>query len=213
MINQTFNVISADPPWNFKPYGKQGDQSRTPDRHYPTLNTKELGRVNVPSLAAKNCALLMWSSGPFLAQSLELGKAWGFEYKTMLFIWLKRSSEGRAWHFGNGYYTHANAEPVLLFTRGRIGRVSAAVAQIIDEYHGQMELWDSTIVARVRRHSEKPEEYFNRVNQLFGENVPKVELFARRTRPGWTCIGNEIDGSDIRDVLGYQYEARTKQLI
>lgn len=30
---------------------------------------------------------------------------------------------------------------------------------------------------------------------------PYLEIFARRHRPGWTCIGNELDGLDIRESL------------
>lgn len=29
----------------------------------------------------------------------------------------------------------------------------------------------------------------------------KLELFARRQRPDWTCLGDELDGLDIRDTL------------
>lgn len=28
-----------------------------------------------------------------------------------------------------------------------------------------------------------------------------LELFARKTAPGWTAIGNEIDGRDIKVAL------------
>ena len=37
-----------------------------------------------------------------------------------------------------------------------------------------------------------------------GDDINKIELFARRDRPGWKCIGNENPstiGQDIRDSL------------
>lgn len=52
---------------------------------------------------------------------------------------------------------------------------------------------------RVMAHSRKPEDVQDRIEQLF--DGPYVELFARRQRSGWLCLGNEIDGLDIRDSL------------
>jgi len=50
------------------------------------------------------------------------------------------------------------------------------------------------------KHSEKPEEARNRIVNMFG-NLPRIELFARQITPGWTCLGNEISGKDIREEL------------
>jgi N6-adenosine-specific RNA methylase IME4 len=65
-------------------------------------------------------------------------------------------------------------------------RLSKSVSQICD--------------ARVMRHSEKPSEIRERIIELCGD-VPRVELFAREDVAGWKCVGNEIDGMDIRDTL------------
>lgn len=48
-------------------------------------------------------------------------------------------------------------------------------------------------------HSEKPEPFQDDIERLV--NGPYLELFARRHRPGWTCIGNELDGLDITESL------------
>ena len=32
-------------------------------------------------------------------------------------------------------------------------------------------------------------------------DLPRIELFAREDYEGWVCLGNEIDGRDIRDSL------------
>lgn len=52
----------------------------------------------------------------------------------------------------------------------------------------------------VERHSKKPDEVRRRIELLMG-NVPRAELFAREVHPGWVCVGNEIDGMDIRDAI------------
>jgi N6-adenosine-specific RNA methylase IME4 len=40
------------------------------------------------------------------------------------------------------------------------------------------------------RHSEKPEEAFALIEAV--SPGPRLELFARRARPGWTVWGNEV---------------------
>ncbi len=32
-------------------------------------------------------------------------------------------------------------------------------------------------------------------------DLPRIELFARQRTEGWTCIGNEISGKDIKQEL------------
>lgn len=44
--------------------------------------------------------------------------------------------------------------------------------------------------AIARRHSEKPNTFYQIVELL--KAGPYVELFARRQRAGWTCLGNEM---------------------
>lgn len=39
-----------------------------------------------------------------------------------------------------------------------------------------------------------------KIVELAGD-LPRAELFARNEYPGWVCVGNEIDGMDIRDSL------------
>jgi len=61
------------------------------------------------------------------------------------------------------------------------------------------------VFAQLSNHSRKPAEIQNRIERLC--SGPFLELFARRQRPGWTCLGNEIDGRDIRDALNDIAEA------
>ena len=44
---------------------------------------------------------------------------------------------------------------------------------------------------RVQRHSQKPEISFDIIERLYPAEK-KIELYARRTRPGWDCWGNEV---------------------
>lgn len=88
---------------------------------------------------------------------------------------------GLAW--GMGMSTRANVEPVLLGYRGRLGRVSAGVHQVV--------------MAPPGRHSAKPALVRDRLVQLLGDRR-RVELFARERVEGWDAWGNEVPGgSDV----------------
>lgn len=51
------------------------------------------------------------------------------------------------------------------------------------------------------KHSAKPDNLQDSLDLMF-PNENKIEIFARRHRSGWTCLGNEVcDGEDIRDSI------------
>jgi hypothetical protein len=50
----------------------------------------------------------------------------------------------------------------------------------------------SVIRARRREHSRKPEASYALIERMFPD-LPKLELFARQTRPGWEGWGNETE--------------------
>lgn len=197
-----FPVVAADPPWQFKTYSEEGEK-RSPEIHYNTMSIEALSRIPLQMVTAPDCILFMWGTFPTLPQALELGEAWGFEYKTAAFVWVKRSPRDVSWHKGMGYWTMSNAEPCFLFTKGNPKRANKDVAQIMVD-PDLMPLFAPLVTPR-RKHSQKPDEFYSRVERLMGD-VPRLELFARQTRPGWTSLGNEIDGKDIslaiRDLAG-----------
>lgn len=135
----------------------------------------------VKDLAADDCVLFMWVTMPKLDECFEIIKAWGFDYKTCAFTWVKRNKVSPTWFFGMGRWTRANAEVCLLATKGKPKRISASVSQIIDE--------------PIEHHSKKPDIVRDKIVELIGD-LPRVELFARSKASGWHSWGNEIE-SDI----------------
>lgn len=195
MVTQPkYKVIYADPPWWYNRWDKSGVPTRAKTARgmaqaaYPCMKTSEICALPIADLADKDCVLLMWATWPCLESALEVGKAWGFTYKTDAFLWAKTNptrgdsflTRNSGWHFGLGYWSRANTEPCLLFTKGHPKRVNNDVAQLI--------------VAPVGRHSAKPLETYNRIERLV--EGPYLELFSRNKRPGWSAWGNEIE-SDI----------------
>lgn len=202
-----YRVIYADPAWNWKARSKKGE-GRSAKNHYTVTELDDMKRLPVPSIAASRSVLLMWSIDPMLPQALELMDAWGFEYKTVGFYWVKLNKstpvtfeENRfirhsvspsksVFFMGLGYYTRANPEVCLLGTRkkDREKRVVGGGIPVMDKGVPRL------IVSPVGRHSEKPDEARSRIERLFGD-VKRVELFARSRRPGWDVWGNEVEGS------------------
>ena len=120
----------------------------------------------------------LWVTAPCLEQGLELIRAWGFNYKTVGFTWVKQNKKSDSFFTGMGYYTRANAEYCLIATKGKIlERKSHAV--------------NSVVCSHIERHSKKPNEVRDRIVQLFGD-IPRIELFAREYADGWDCWGNEV---------------------
>ena len=176
-----YNVIYADPSWAFRVWSDKGKE-RSADKHYSCMSLDDLKRMPMSSgensIAAADCALFMWATFPMLREALELIAAWGFEYKTIAFCWVKQNKNSDGIFKGMGYYTRSNAEICLLATRGRVlERKSRSVS--------------SVIISHIERHSKKPAETRDRIVELFGD-LPRIELFARETAPGWDCWGNEV---------------------
>ena len=173
---EKFAVIYADPPWEFKVYRGKGKQ-RSAERYYDTSSIEAIKALPVAPLAADDCALFMWAVMPELPGALEVIKAWGFEYKTAGFTWVKQNKSGEGLFTGMGYWTRSNAEICLFATRGSPQRMAKDVSQVI--------------LSPVGEHSAKPQEARRRIERLL--LGPYLELFARSPADGWVTWGNEIN--------------------
>ena len=107
-----YDIILADPPWNHGSPGWFGGAKN----HYPTMSLADICALPIP--AADNCALFMWGCWSLMPEAFEVIKAWGFEYKTEAWVWVKLNSNSMGLFTGMGYYTRGNTEPCLLAIRG-----------------------------------------------------------------------------------------------
>jgi len=177
-----YGVIYADVPLRFKTYNNntvvaaRGTQTKPPTTHYHTMTTEEIMSLPVKDRAAKNCIALLWTSGPFLQISYEIIRRWGFIFKTVAFNWPKADVTRLPVRvpIGQGYWTRAGSEFVLLATRGRPKRLHADVPQVV--------------FAPRRQHSRKPDLY-PQIERLAAG--PYLELFARQSWPGWDTWGDQ----------------------
>lgn len=176
-----YGAILADPPWAFNAWSHDGVvPSRTAASHYATMKECDLGALSVADLAAPDCALFMWVVDYHIPQALAVASAWGFEFKTCAFVWVKSRPGG--WpHVGMGYWTRKQTEQCWLFTRGAPKRLQMGVEQIIHCPRGA--------------HSAKPHQQYDKIERLVGG--PYLEMFARNTRPGWDAWGDQVGVRDL----------------
>jgi N6-adenosine-specific RNA methylase IME4 len=178
--NKKYNIIYADPPWS---YGRWNlcKQFKGEKIHYPTMTIEEIKTLPIQEITEKDSILFLWAIYPCLQEAFEVIKAWGFNYKTVAFTWVKRNKKAPTHFIGMGNWTRANAEICLLATKGKPKRISKSVRQIID--------------TPIKHHSQKPTEARERIVELMGD-LPRIELFAREKTQGWDVYGNEVQ-SDI----------------
>jgi N6-adenosine-specific RNA methylase IME4/ParB-like chromosome segregation protein Spo0J len=168
-------AIYADPPWSYEVWAETGKYLTHADNYFPTMSLQEIKALPVAGFAAEDCALFLWVTWPLLFAAKEVIEAWGFEYKTCAFTWVKPTQDGDGYAMGNGYWTRANSEVCLLATKGFPVRLNADVSQVV--------------LAPRRAHSQKPDEMYERIERLVPG--PYIELFARGVREGWDRWGNE----------------------
>jgi N6-adenosine-specific RNA methylase IME4 len=177
-MSKTYGVLVADPPWRFG--DRLPGKSRGAGKNYRTMSHDQVCALVVPTIVRPDAYLFLWRVSAMVEEAYEVGRAWGFVPKTEI-VWQKLTKNWKPW-VGMGHHVRASHETAIVFTRGKPERLSAS------------EL--STFVARVPVdadgkyvHSAKPDEFFAKVERLAG---PGVELFARRTRPGWVCLGDGL---------------------
>jgi N6-adenosine-specific RNA methylase IME4 len=179
---QKFRTICADPPWevvrSFGGANWRNGQRNRPALDYPTMTLAEIEAMPVAGVADKDAHLYLWTVGRYLEVAPSVARAWGFRVVNTL-VWCKR----RGGFVGGAYFP--NVEFCLFCRRGKLPTQRRVNSQWFEWPRG--------------RHSAKPEAFQDMVETV--SPGPRLELFARRERPGWVTIGNEADGMDVKDSL------------
>ncbi len=181
--DKKYDILYIDPPWDYKNWNKKWHQehkeSRWAGRKYGLMTTEDLSNLNVGSIAAKNSVLFLWTISTMIPDALKVIESWGFEYKTVGFVWVKKNKIADSFFWGMGFWTRSNAEICLIAVKGKpLPRLSRSVHQIV--------------YSPVRKHSQKPDEVRDKIVQLLGD-LPRIELFARNKTEGWDVWGDESE--------------------
>jgi len=171
-----FGTVLADPPWRFQNRtGKVAPEHRRLSR-YDTMAWEDIAAIGVAGVMAEQSHCYLWVPNALVAEGLRVMEAWGFTYKAMI-VWAKRRKDGGPDGRGVGFYFRNVTEPVLFGVRGRLRTAGPARRQV------------NLIESRKREHSRKPEELYPVIEAC--SPGPRLELFARYPRLGWTSWGHE----------------------
>jgi len=175
-VSGRFATVLADPPWQFvNRTGKMAPEHRRLLR-YPTLPVDEIAALPVAALTAERAHLYLWIPNTLLADGLQVMTAWGFVYKTNL-VWYKVRKDGGPDGRGVGFYFRNVTELLLFGVRGGMRTLDPGRTEV------------NLLATRKREHSRKPDEVYGLIERC--SPGPRVELFARFRRDGWTQWGNE----------------------
>lgn len=178
--DKQYEVIYCDPPYDYggqkQHNGKQGEETGGAASHYPTVTLADLKKLPVQDITNKeSCVMFMWTTSPHLDQAIELGKAWGFKYITIGFVWHKEATNP-------GAYTLSQCEICLVFKKGkRPERIKELGSNKQRQFYSE----------KRKRHSAKPQEFRKRIEIMYPK-ANRIEMFAREPHEGWDVWGNEV---------------------
>lgn len=223
-----FQIVVADPAWSFKDSLKMSDVARGAAANYSTMSILDIKQLPVKDIADPDGAILaLWVPSSLLQEGLDTMRAWGFKHK-QTYVWVKTKKEPLKFFFKDVYkhfkklkdvwswtisgtivkkaLDNLSIQNILSFGMGRLFRQTHEICLIgtnNNKIYKKLanKSQRSVSFGENLKHSAKPEHLQNSLEIMF-PNTKKIELFARRLRPDWTCLGNEVcNGEDIRDSL------------
>lgn len=201
-----FGTICMDPPWWFE---DQGGRMLTP---YKRMRDQEILSMPIEKLGGDRSHAYCWTTDAHLELALECLGAWRFAFKRTI-VWVKTTTDivelrriaaeaasaptgsesalrrTLRWlskaigqlKIGGGHWVRGAHEICIFGVRGRAKALVHDIPTVIIAPHPRA---NGRII-----HSAKPAELQNNAERM--SPGPRIELFARRQRPGWLCWGDQ----------------------
>src|SRR3990170_1799677 len=100
--DKKYQIIYADPPWEYR--DKKGDDPHLGGKTYPTMTLSNICALPVISITHDDSMLFLWATMPLLKEALTVIEAWGFQYITCAFVWVKVNPKGEGVYSGLGHW-------------------------------------------------------------------------------------------------------------
>lgn len=186
-----FDVLLADPSW---PYKKHHDK-RQPfaEDHYPLMQAEDIYAMKdrVQEHTHAKSVVYIWATGPKLHLAIKTFKEWGLFYRGIAHSWTKETKDG---YLLNGCGPRPSlVKPITELLLWGAYKEEGRIRPLMNEN------CPNQVVHPRLAHSVKPERFQDLIDELLGPSVTRLELFARRHRPGWHCTGWELTGHDYRN--------------
>jgi len=182
-----YQIIYADPAWSYQNDNNIKPKSIVGMRHppYDVMSSKEIKELPINQIADDNAILFIWTTDYHLGKCIEVINSWGFEYKTVGFVWAKKNKKGEQVCFMGAYTMKSGVELCLLATRGKNAH------KLVKKHNVRAYIESPRL-----EHSKKPNEIRERIVELVGD-LPRIELFARQKTEGWDVWGNEVESVEF----------------
>jgi N6-adenosine-specific RNA methylase IME4 len=220
MSTPPFVTVTADPAWAYDDGLTMSATKRGAASNYPTMSVQQICDLYTPSsltgggklfhgtLAGHPLAmdgfLCLWATKDVLLEGIaqRVALEWGYTPKQIV-PWVKgrielaRPRDGchdlpdprLILQTGLGRIFRNVVEYLIICTRGKYTKLVKSKSEngliLVEE--------DQVILAPRSQHSTKPEAAYAAIERVCPG--PYLELFARKTRPGWTVWGNEVAGN------------------
>lgn len=177
-IGGQYDLIYADPPWKQSKGGKKSVRENSSGKplDYPVCSLDEIKEhlQLATSASGENSILFLWTIDKYLFEAQEIAESLGYKLHARM-IWDKVTGIPAAFtvRYGHEYLLYmykGKLTPVAKDERGKIHTVFRE---------------------KVTKHSKKPEIAYEIIERLYPD-LKKLEMYARNTRPGWDCFGNEV---------------------
>ncbi len=173
-----YNIVYADPPWKLKYLKETKIGFGVYDLPYEQMPDKEIINLNVANILLDDAILFLWAIDSRIPIIPELMASWGFNFKTVGFVWNKVAKFTNGVNATVGKYTRKSCEFCFIGTKGKC----------LAKMHTQNQYFPEP----KRKHSQKPDGIRDNILKMCG-NLPRIELFAREKTKGWDVCGNEIN--------------------
>lgn len=227
-MSNKFKIIVADPPWSFQDSLKMSEVKRGASDNYNIMSIKQIKELSIKDIADPSGAILaLWVPSSLLQEGLDVMKVWGFEHK-QTYVWAKIKKDPLKNLFSSSYKNLAKTlstwiakevksglsntfslfklSNILSFGMGRLFRQTHEICLLgINNKKIYKDLQNksqrSVSFGVNLKHSAKPEDLQDSLDLMFPTyQGNKIELFARRQRDGWVCIGNEAPATLGEDI-------------
>tara|TARA_R100000544_G_scaffold7650_1_gene3036 strand:+ start:139 stop:669 length:531 start_codon:yes stop_codon:yes gene_type:complete len=171
--DKKYNIIYADPPWKYKRDGNYSAFS-----NYNVMDIKSIKNLDVNNICAEQSHLYLWVTNPFIQEGLDVCRAWGFDYKTLI-TWVKTYKDGTP-QMGMGYYFRGCTEHIIFGVKGKMKCLNKTTKNMFADVN--------------QKHSQKPKQVKDMIVSCSGD-LPRIELFARNIGlfpNGWDSWGDEV---------------------
>lgn len=165
-----YRCLVIDPPWPVEKIERDSRPNQGATLDYPTMSLEDIQALPIADLADEGgCHLYLWTTQKFLPAALLMVQAWDFEYQCVM-PWVKPSGM-------TPYSWMYNVEFVVFARRGGLALLQNGLKLSIE--------------APSEGHSIKPNAFYEKVLKASPE--PRLDMFARRERKGFSVWGDEVE--------------------